>query len=319
MSRPRKFPLTRAAGPPKPLYDEGDPEMVELATTVFDAIDSHQAPEVIMDASLPLQGISDNWLAPAPVAQRSPVAASKPAELHYQWRIESPVHAGYYRYFTARAADEIAAKEMVFACDLSSTERLHVTHEPPRIIRDTQDITLSHDEALDRNATLEATAQAVERANQILQDCGIDPDQPMTWVQEQTDDSYRVCQLVREECDAKLAKIGAMAVGAIRALTVVGQETGVIELPAAPAPAPDLSSVTVIAESSYLETIAPLFPGALVIARGVEDVSDDDLEALAMTHKALDDVLQMMPLSDRERGQIQRVKLLMGVKIGSAV
>ena len=236
---------------------------VVIASTVSDAGDTEDAPNEAVDV---------------PVAGPDTV---------FEWRI--PLEGWRYLTVTSEAPDVDAARvDAMERYDLTQQEAFYVLKSDPAIVRDRVGITLDHAQALAHVDERDAVSDENNRIRDYYISQGVDPNDIASRdrkVDAVADKRVRDAEAV---IAAKEAAIGSAVLDTIKALTAVGEQTGVIEKPVAPVPF-DYTGVTmVVPVGKSAKDYPELRNAAITDADPASEMTESERRGFALMRKDID-------------------------------
>lgn len=235
----------------------------------------------------------------------------------YRWNI--PVADNRYWPIEATAPTVDEARSIVLAFEhlsFNELERHFIQTTAPMIAEPGQFVTLSHADALADNERLNAQHAEIEAAQDTLRDAGIDPANPMDWVQEYIDAANTHLQVTMERAADERMHIGVALTSAIEALRSVGLNTGCL-LPETQPETIDGAGLTILVDDGNAEQVRRLLPRATFIDRPADaELTDAERRGLkpilVWAGTRLKQVASLAEQKDLDAA-IKKVKALTGV------
>lgn len=158
--------------------------------------------------------------------------------------------------------------------ELTRTERAYILQEEPLVVRDSEQITLTHAMAVYLNERLTTENEGLQRIKSVLTGHGIDPENPQGWIDGQMEEAIALVRLATEAFDLRGRQFAQGIERAIDALRTTAHQTGFATPAPAITPEPDYSKLTIFTPN--VEETAQEFP-RLSVANIIEYVPGEQL------------------------------------------
>jgi hypothetical protein len=153
----------------------------------------------------------------------------------------------------AALAITIGADEIEEGRNLTAMETAWVKSTEPTVVRDTSLITLGHEHALFVNAKLQAEQARIEKARRVLEEYGIDPDDPEAWITAQRDSVAKTAEIREKRAADDRQRLCAQVERTLGDLRAVALATGFATPDPVSPPKPDVSGLVIVAPEGEQE------------------------------------------------------------------
>jgi len=184
----------------------------------------------------------------------------------YRWEIPDETHVPYVAVIEITdAADVDEARRAALAIrfgvreatvdtpkddgrGLTAMERAYIMQTPPVVVRDSEQITLTHAMAIYLNERLTRENEAFAGARRLFEDLGIDPDNPAAWAERQKTEANNIISIAKDAFDMRASQIALSIERAIADLKTAAFQTGFATPEPKPLPEPDYSPLTIFVD-----------------------------------------------------------------------